>query len=80
MLGINRAGALGILTCTPSETVIIAGDIATKASNVSLGFLDRFTGSLVIVGDVSEVEMALIEVNRFLEEKLGYTPSIITKS
>lgn len=80
MLGIDRAGALGIMTCTPSETVIIAGDIATKAANVSIGFLDRFTGSLVIVGDVAEVEMALTEVNRFLEKNLGYTPAIITRS
>ncbi|MBO1001452.1 ethanolamine utilization microcompartment protein EutS [Pseudogracilibacillus auburnensis] len=80
MLGIEKAGALGIMTCTPSETVIIAGDIATKSANVHLGFLDRFTGSLVVVGDVSEVETALIEINRFLAENLGYTPSNITKS
>ncbi len=45
-----------------------------------LGFLDRFTGSLVIVGSVSEVDMAMREINRFLSETLGYTPSIITKS
>lgn len=80
MLGIDQAGALGIMTCTPSETVIIAGDLATKSANVRLGFLDRFTGSLVVVGDVSEVEMALIEINRFLSESLGYTPALITKS
>lgn len=79
-LGIQQGGALGIMTCTPSETVIIAGDLATKAAHVSIGFLDRFTGSLVIVGSVSEVEMALIEINRFLEETLGYTPAAITKS
>ncbi|KAB7706660.1 ethanolamine utilization microcompartment protein EutS [Bacillus aerolatus] len=79
-LGIQEAGALGILTLTPSETVIIAGDLATKAANVSIGFLDRFTGSLVIVGSVSEVEMAMLEINRFLAEQLGYTASRITKS
>ena len=79
-LGIQEAGALGILTLTPSETVIIAGDLATKAANVAIGFLDRFTGSLVIVGSVSEVEMAMIEINRFLSEQLGYTSSRITKS
>lgn len=79
-LGIQQAGALGILTLTPSETVIIAGDLATKAANVSIGFLDRFTGSLVIVGSVSEVDMAMQEINRFLSEGLGYTPSRITKS
>jgi ethanolamine utilization protein EutS len=79
-LGIQEDGALGILTLTPSETVIIAGDLATKAANVQIGFLDRFTGSLVIVGNVSEVEMAMKEINRFLSEVLRYTPAQITKS
>ena len=79
-LGIQQAGALGILTLTPSETVIIAGDLATKAAHVSIGFLDRFTGSLVLVGSVSEVDMAMQHINYFLSEKLGYTPSSITKS
>jgi ethanolamine utilization protein EutS len=79
-LGIEEAGALGIMTLTPSETVIIAGDLATKAANVHIGFLDRFTGSLVIVGSVSEVDAAMMEINRFLAEVLSYTPSNITKS
>ncbi|PBB04682.1 MULTISPECIES: ethanolamine utilization microcompartment protein EutS [Salimicrobium] len=79
-LGIEESGALGILTLTPSETVIIAGDYATKAAHVSIGFLDRFTGSLVLTGSVSEVETSMKEVNRFLEENLGYTPSRLTKS
>lgn len=79
-LGIQESGALGILTLTPSETVIIAGDIATKAASVRIGFLDRFTGSLVIVGSVSEVEMAMAEVNRFLSDTLSYTTCSITKS
>lgn len=80
MLGIDQAGALGIMTSTPSETVIIAGDIATKSANVRLGFLDRFTGSIVVVGDVAEVEVALLEITRFLSQTLGYTPAAITKS
>lgn len=79
-LGIQQAGALGILTLTPSETVIIAGDRATKSANVEIGFLDRFTGSLVLVGSVSEVETALNEVNTFLEELLAFTPAKFTKS
>ncbi len=79
-LGLTEVGALGILTLTPSETVIIAGDLATKAANVSIGFLDRFTGSLVLVGSVSEVEMAMQAINQFLSEHLGYTSAAITKS
>ena len=43
-LGIQEAGALGIMTCTPSETVIIAGDLATKAANVSNWFLRSIYG------------------------------------
>jgi len=79
-LGIEEYGALGILTLTPSETVIIAGDYASKAAHVKIGFLDRFTGSLILIGSVSEVEMAMQEVNRFLSESLGYTPAQVTKS
>jgi ethanolamine utilization protein EutS len=79
-LGIQQAGSIGILTLTPSETVIIAADLATKAANVKIGFLDRFTGSLVVVGSVSEVETAMYKINTFLSEQLGYTASLITKS
>ncbi|HZG82525.1 MAG TPA: BMC domain-containing protein [Brevibacillus sp.] len=79
-LGINEAGAIGILTLTPTETAIIAADIATKAADVELGFLDRFTGSLIVVGDVAAVEMAVEAVNRVLYEKLRFTPALVTKS
>ena len=41
-LGIEEKGAIGILTLTPCETTIIAADIATKAADVEIGFLDKF--------------------------------------
>ena len=51
-LGLDDEGcnSIGILTITPGEAVIVAADIATKAADVSLGFLDRFGGALVITG------------------------------
>lgn len=79
-LGIKEAGAIGILTLTPTETAIIAADIATKSASVELGFLDRFTGSLIVVGDVSAVQMAVEAVNNVLSEKLRFTPALVTKS
>jgi ethanolamine utilization protein EutS len=79
-LGIREAGAIGILTLTPTETSIIAADIATKAADVELGFLDRFTGSLVLVGEVAAVEMAMEAVNGFLSQKLRFTPALLTRS
>ena len=57
--------AIGILTLTPGETAIIAGDVATKAGNIEIGFLDRFTGTLVINGDVSSVENSLKSVSLY---------------
>ena len=46
------------MTLTPGETAIIAADIATKSAEVDLGFVDRFSGTLVFTGSVSNVETA----------------------
>lgn len=79
-LGIDDKGAIGILTLSPYETAIIAADIATKAAEVEIGFLDRFTGSVVITGDVQSVETALREVTEKLCDVLGFTTSVITRT
>lgn len=79
-LGIEERGAIGILTLTPCETAIIAADIATKASAVTIGFLDRFTGSLVISGDVASVEAAIVAINDTLAQMLGFTPAPVTRT
>ncbi|CCO07719.1 ethanolamine utilization microcompartment protein EutS [Desulforamulus hydrothermalis] len=79
-LGIEEKGAIGIATLTPCETAIIAADIATKTSEVEIGFLDRFTGSLVISGDVASVEEAMQAINETLEKLLGFTPAKITRT
>lgn len=79
-LGIDDRGAIGILTLTPYETAIIAADIATKTTDVEIGFLDRFTGSVVISGDVQSVETALEAVNETLKNVLGFETSQITRS
>lgn len=76
----KKMDAIGILTITPSEGAIIAADIATKASNIMLGFLDRFSGALVFTGDISSVEAAVKEILFTMEEKLGFTKAPITKT
>lgn len=79
-LGIDSLGAIGILTLSPYETAIIAADIAAKASGVTIGFLDRFTGSVVIAGDVQSVETALEAVTRTLKQILGFAVTEITRT
>lgn len=77
-IGVPAVDAIGIMTLTPGETAIIAGDIALKAAEVQIGFLDRFTGALVIYGSVGSVEEALKVVNDKLEKLLRYTPCTLT--
>ncbi|MEA5011327.1 MAG: BMC domain-containing protein [Angelakisella sp.] len=76
----DRRGAIGILTITPSEAAIIGADVATKAADVEIVFVDRFSGSLVICGDVSSVEAALRDVLSVLENILHFTPTAITRT
>ncbi|ERM15962.1 propanediol utilization protein PduU [Brevibacillus laterosporus PE36] len=79
-LGSDTKDAIGILTITPSEASIIAADIATKAAGVLIGFVDRFSGSVVITGDVSSVESALNEVLLGLQNILGFSATKITRT
>lgn len=72
--------AIGILTITPSEASIIAADVATKTANVEIGFVDRFSGSVVITGDVSSVESALQEVMNVLKNILGFNVTNVTRT
>ena len=78
--GDYRRAAIGILTVTPSETAIIASDIAMKAAGVDLGFVDRFSGTVIVTGTVSQVEAALRSVLEYSEAKLGFTVCEITKT
>ena len=79
-LGVIGGAALGIMTITPSEAAIIGADTAAKAADVSVVFVDRFNGSLVISGDVASVEAALRDVLRVLERILRFAPTEITRT
>ena len=72
--------AIGIVTMSPSETAIIAVDIAIKASGVEIGFVDRFSGTLIVTGTVSEVEAAVEALMSYAEKTLGFTVCNITKT
>jgi ethanolamine utilization protein EutS len=79
-LGIGDGGAIGIMTITPSEAAIIAADAAAKAGNIEIGFVDRFTGSLIITGAVADVETAVKAAVNTLVSILGFTPTEVTRN
>lgn len=75
-----KKSAIGIMTVTPSETAIIMADIAIKSSGVELGFVDRFSGALIITGTVSEVQSSTEAVLEYTKETLNYTVCQVTRT
>lgn len=72
--------AIGVLTVSPCETAVIAADIAMKASAGKVEFVDRFTGTLIVTGTVSEVEAAISAVCTYVEKTLGYAVCPLTRT
>lgn len=72
--------AIGMIRLTPWETVIAAADIAVKAADIQIGFMDRFCGSLIITGGLSQVQTAVKEVVRYFGEDLHFKTCEIHKS
>lgn len=71
--------AIGVMNMTPPESAVIASDIAVKSGDVYLGFADRFTGTLIITGEISDVMSALDEIIRYFRDELGYVVCKVTK-
>lgn len=75
-----KKSAIGIVIMTPSDTAIIASDVAMKTSGVELASLDRVNGTLIVNGSVSEVEAALTAIVDFAATKLGFSVCDITRT
>ena len=80
-LGLNPAidygaAAIGIMNMTPPESAVIA---AVKSGDVYLGFADRFTGTVIITGELADVTSALTEIVNYFRDELGYVVCRITK-
>lgn len=83
-LGLNPSidygsSAIGIMNLTPPESAVIASDIAVKSGDVYLGFADRFTGTMIISGDIADVTAAITAVVDYFRDELGYVVCRITK-
>ena len=65
---------------TPSEISVIAGDLAIKTANIEMGFIDRFSGTLMFTGRISEVESAIRNILVYLRDTLKFTICEITKT
>lgn len=79
--GENHTGeSIGIIRITPWEAIVVATDVAVKAADVEVGFMDRFSGALIILGGLSQVLTAIEEVVRFFRDELNFNVCEIHKS
>ncbi|MBR2337081.1 MAG: BMC domain-containing protein [Clostridia bacterium] len=84
-LGLNPAvdyskNAIGIVCITPAESAIVFADIALKASGAEIGFVDRFSGTLILLGTVSEVSTSIEAVIEYADKTLKFTVCPLTKT
>ncbi len=75
-----QQAAIGLLSMTPSEVSVIAGDIALKRSKVDIGFVDRFSGTLIFTGRISNVKSAVDSILTYLKNYLGFTVCEVTNT
>lgn len=71
---------LGFIRFTPWEAVVVAADIAIKSADVQLCFMDRFCGTLIISGRMSDVEVAIRSVVQYFDEELDFPVCKIHKN
>lgn len=71
---------LGLIRFTPWEAVVVAADVAMKSADVQICFMDRFCGSLIISGKLSDVQSAVESVVKFFGEELDFNVCKIHKS
>ena len=76
----HTGDAVGMIRFTPWEAVVVAADVAMKSADVQIGFMDRFCGSLILTGGLTEVQTAVEEFVRFFSEVLGFKTCAIHRS
>ena len=76
----HSGDAIGMVRVTPWEAIVVAADVAVKAAHVEVGFMDRFCGTLILTGGLSQVETAVEAVVKFFKEELHFPVSEIVRS
>ena len=64
----------------PIVKVTVFADIAIKASGAEIGFVDRFSGTLILLGTVSEVSASIDAVLEYAEKTLKFAVCHMTKT
>lgn len=80
-LGLNEEEmSLGIINIIPAEAAIIASDIAIKSAVISIDFVDKNNGSIIVSGDLSSIDYAFQNVIKIMKDIMQFEVCQITRS
>ena len=72
--------SIGLMHFTPWEATVVAADVAVKSAHVEIGYLDRFCGTLIVLGERTDVHTAVQSVRDFFRDELHFEVCEITES
>lgn len=75
-----KKSAIGIITISPSEATVIASDVALKSAGIEIGFIDRFSGTFIFTGNVSDVSIGLESILNYFKDTMGFSICQLTQS
>ncbi|MCR5526040.1 MAG: BMC domain-containing protein [Lachnospiraceae bacterium] len=76
---VHNKEAIGIIDVTPWESVVIAADMALKYGDVDIGFMDRFSGTVIFTGRYSDVQSAVYGIHDYFKYTLNFTCCEVTE-
>ena len=62
-----------------AHVIGVAADVAMKSGNVTIGFLDRFRGTVIVLGDLPNVRSAIEGAVDFFKYQLHFTVCDVTE-
>ncbi len=80
-LGLNEdEQSLGIINIIPAEAAIIASDLAIKSGVISVDFVDRNSGTVIVSGDLSSINYAFQNVVKIMKDNLHFDVCLVSRS
>lgn len=71
---------LAIISVSPGETAIVVADYLSKVAEVEVIFIDRYLGTVLVIGETSALETACKGILHLLGEKMAFGETQLTWS
>jgi len=71
---------LAIISVSPGETAIVIADYLSKSAVLEIIFIDRYLGTVLVIGETGALEAACSSILKMLHGELAFEEAKITRS